>query len=179
MHSRFFPVTLFGWFKRPFQGLSDLHLGHQKVTWKKLVVIFLLVFVCGTRTPAEIHWVFFKLPVAWGATRFFCHGKLNNWRMKAHQVSPWQTFCLRGSKIVAPKCYEHFCPQEKRWACHHSLADRKYGMYSQHGRAWRDWVPRSDYLPEQSNNLPLTPQPLAQRDIKKVSYPYARRPRVV
>ncbi len=27
---------LFGGFKWPFQGLSDLHLGYQKVTWKKL-----------------------------------------------------------------------------------------------------------------------------------------------
>ena len=35
------PSDLFGWFKLPFQGLSDLHLGDQKVTWKKLVVWFL------------------------------------------------------------------------------------------------------------------------------------------
>ena len=32
------PSDLFGWFKWPFQGLSDLHLGDQKVTWKKLVL---------------------------------------------------------------------------------------------------------------------------------------------
>ena len=31
------PSDLFGCFKWPFQGLSDLHLGDQKVTWKKLV----------------------------------------------------------------------------------------------------------------------------------------------
>ena len=31
---------LFGDFKWPFQGLSDLHLGYQKVTWKKLGDIF-------------------------------------------------------------------------------------------------------------------------------------------
>ena len=31
------PSDLFGGFKWPFQGLSDLHLGNQKVTWKKLV----------------------------------------------------------------------------------------------------------------------------------------------
>ena len=30
------PSDLFGCFKWPFQGLSDLHLGDQKVTWKKL-----------------------------------------------------------------------------------------------------------------------------------------------
>ena len=30
------PRDRFGWFKWPFQGLSDLHLGDQKVTWKKL-----------------------------------------------------------------------------------------------------------------------------------------------
>ena len=30
------PSDLFGGFKWPFQGLSDLHLGDQKVTWKKL-----------------------------------------------------------------------------------------------------------------------------------------------
>ena len=31
----------FWWyFKWPFQGLSDLHLGNQKVTWKKLAVLF-------------------------------------------------------------------------------------------------------------------------------------------
>ena len=32
------PSDLFGGFKWPFQGLSDLYLGDQKVTWKKLVV---------------------------------------------------------------------------------------------------------------------------------------------
>ena len=32
----------FGDFKWPFQGLSDLHLGYQKVTWKKLVINFIL-----------------------------------------------------------------------------------------------------------------------------------------
>ena len=31
------PSDPFGGFKWPFQGLSDLHLGDQKVTWKKLV----------------------------------------------------------------------------------------------------------------------------------------------
>ena len=31
------PSGPFGDFKWPFQGLSDLHLGYQKVTWKKLV----------------------------------------------------------------------------------------------------------------------------------------------
>ncbi len=31
------PSGLFGGFKWPFQGLSDVHLGDQKVTWKKLV----------------------------------------------------------------------------------------------------------------------------------------------
>ena len=30
------PSDLFGGFKWPFQGLSDLHLGDQNVTWKKL-----------------------------------------------------------------------------------------------------------------------------------------------
>ncbi len=35
--TRFFPVTLFKDFKWPFQGWKrDLHLGYQKVTWKKL-----------------------------------------------------------------------------------------------------------------------------------------------
>ena len=34
------PSDPFGCFKWPFQGLSDLHLGDQKVTWKKLVVGF-------------------------------------------------------------------------------------------------------------------------------------------
>ena len=39
------PSDLFGCFKWPFQGLSDLHLGAQKVTWKKLAyVVFLCVF---------------------------------------------------------------------------------------------------------------------------------------
>ena len=33
------PSDLFGGFKWPFQGLSDLHLGNQKVTWKKLVLV--------------------------------------------------------------------------------------------------------------------------------------------
>ncbi len=35
--SQVLPSDLFGDFKLPFQGLSDLHLGYQKVTWKKLV----------------------------------------------------------------------------------------------------------------------------------------------
>jgi len=30
------PSDLFGGFKWPFQGVSDLHLGDQRVTWKKL-----------------------------------------------------------------------------------------------------------------------------------------------
>ena len=30
------PSDLFGGFKWPFQGLCDLQLGDQKVTWKKL-----------------------------------------------------------------------------------------------------------------------------------------------
>ena len=30
------PSDPFGGFKWPFQGLSDLHLGDQRVTWKKL-----------------------------------------------------------------------------------------------------------------------------------------------
>ena len=38
------PSDLFGGFKWPLQGLSDLHLGNQKVTWKKLVVV---EFVCS------------------------------------------------------------------------------------------------------------------------------------
>ena len=38
LYACFFQVTLnYGWFKWPFQGLSHLHLGDQKVTWKKLV----------------------------------------------------------------------------------------------------------------------------------------------
>ena len=32
------PGDPFGCFKRPVQGLSDLHLGYQKVTWKKLAI---------------------------------------------------------------------------------------------------------------------------------------------
>ena len=32
------PSDRFGCFKWPLQGLSDLHLGDQKVTWKKLVL---------------------------------------------------------------------------------------------------------------------------------------------
>ena len=36
------PSGAFGGFKWPFQGLSDLHLGDQKVTWKKLVLAFSL-----------------------------------------------------------------------------------------------------------------------------------------
>ena len=30
------PSDLFGCFKWPFQGWSELHLGDQKVTWKNL-----------------------------------------------------------------------------------------------------------------------------------------------
>ena len=38
-HNQLLPSDPFGCFKCPFQGLSDLHLGYQKVTWKKLEVI--------------------------------------------------------------------------------------------------------------------------------------------
>ena len=39
--TRFFPVTLLGILSDLFQGWKrDLHLGYQKVTWKKLVGIF-------------------------------------------------------------------------------------------------------------------------------------------
>ena len=34
----------------PFQGLSDLHLGYQKVTWKKLVYMYICIY-----TPACIY----------------------------------------------------------------------------------------------------------------------------
>ena len=38
LHYQVLPSDLFGCFKSdPFQGLSDLHWGDQKVTWKKLV----------------------------------------------------------------------------------------------------------------------------------------------
>ena len=43
--SQVLPSDLFGCFKRPFQGLSDLHLGYEQVTWKKLVLVFLKCLV--------------------------------------------------------------------------------------------------------------------------------------
>ena len=52
MSARFFRVTLFGGFKWPFQGLSDLHLGDQRVTWKKLVIGFL----GGLKTDRQAFW---------------------------------------------------------------------------------------------------------------------------
>ena len=42
--SQVLPSDPFGDFKWPFQGLSDLHLGYQKVTWKKLAYSFLFFF---------------------------------------------------------------------------------------------------------------------------------------
>ena len=44
------PSDLLGCFPWPFQGLSDLHLGDQKVTWKKLAQIFEFYF--GVTTPS-------------------------------------------------------------------------------------------------------------------------------
>ena len=38
--SQVLPSDLFMGFKWPFQGLIDLYLGDQRVTWKKLVCIF-------------------------------------------------------------------------------------------------------------------------------------------
>ena len=49
------PIDLFGCFKWPFQGLSDLHLGDKKVTWKKLVQC--IVFHSGHSFPVK--WEFF------------------------------------------------------------------------------------------------------------------------
>ena len=40
------PSDLFGGFKWPLQGLSDLHLGNQKVTWKKLDHVFFVSTFC-------------------------------------------------------------------------------------------------------------------------------------
>ena len=45
------PSDPFGDFKWPFQGLSDLRLGYQKVTWKKLVVMF--SFCPVKKTPTD------------------------------------------------------------------------------------------------------------------------------
>ena len=57
------PSDLFGCFKWPFQGLSDLHLGDQEVTWKKLeikefesensttCVISMYIFIGGYALP--------------------------------------------------------------------------------------------------------------------------------
>ena len=47
------PSDLFDGFKGPFQGLSDLHLGDQRVTWKKLEVGFscLCLFTREKGTP--------------------------------------------------------------------------------------------------------------------------------
>ena len=42
------PSAPFGGFKWPFQGLSDLHLGDQEVTWKKLV------YICDTHKPPTL-----------------------------------------------------------------------------------------------------------------------------
>ena len=52
------PSDLFGWFKWPFQGLSDLHLGDQKVTWKKLVVFHTIsfAFLLDGKTFPKIPW---------------------------------------------------------------------------------------------------------------------------
>ena len=49
---------LFGVFKWTFQGLSDLHLGDQEVTWKKLVYIYTIIYVIyiypiGIQSPSE------------------------------------------------------------------------------------------------------------------------------
>ena len=54
------PSDLFGGFKWPFQGLSDLHLGYQKVTWKKLVVNF-----CSNHIPTYCMPHFLWRIVAW------------------------------------------------------------------------------------------------------------------
>ena len=38
--ARFFRVTFLRVLSDLFQGLSDIHLGNQKVTWKNLVLVF-------------------------------------------------------------------------------------------------------------------------------------------
>ena len=60
------PSDLFGGLKWPFQGLSDLHLGDQKVNWKKLMTqmlylgCVLIFFFCsallGEMIQFEIGW---------------------------------------------------------------------------------------------------------------------------
>ena len=48
------PSDPFGCFKWPFKGLSDLHLGYQKVTWKKLEKVWLDVFLITKMSFPEV-----------------------------------------------------------------------------------------------------------------------------
>ena len=63
------PSDLFGCFKWSFQGLSDLHLGYQRVTRKKLVVL-----ICDNEINADSRkntLVFFQKPLK--KTFFWLH----------------------------------------------------------------------------------------------------------
>ena len=57
------PSDLFGCFKWPFQGLSDLYLGDQKVTWKNLVLI--LIRNCNFLLFTDLHRCFSRWTNRW------------------------------------------------------------------------------------------------------------------
>ena len=59
--SQVLPSDLFGCFKWPFQGLSDLHLGDQKDTWKKLEVNFHKSLVLNLQTCDLTSMIFFAI----------------------------------------------------------------------------------------------------------------------
>ena len=100
------PSDLFGWFKRPFQGLSDLHLGDQKVTWKKLVVFHTIsfAFLLDGKTFPKIPWK--KVPLAFGMQPLGT--RQGGWLMKSFMYAqimlylvPWTNFYV----ISSPKEY--------------------------------------------------------------------------
>ena len=100
------PSDLFGWFKWPFQGLSDLHLGDQKVTWKKLVVFHTIsfAFLLDGKTFPKIPWK--KVPLAFGMQPLGT--RQGGWLMKSFMYAqimlylvPWTNFYV----ISSPKEY--------------------------------------------------------------------------
>ena len=61
-HCQLLPSDPFGCFKWPFQGLSDLHLGYQKVTWKKLVDVMYFFFLLMAAQAAQLNEFLDELP---------------------------------------------------------------------------------------------------------------------
>ena len=86
LFTRFFQVTFFwGVLKWPFQGLSDLHLAYQKVTWKKLEYVYVFT---------HFHYLFVGDSAFWLAIFSKCLAIVLSWSENTDFSGPycWDMF---------------------------------------------------------------------------------------